>query len=107
MTEQRPSVGRIVHYTLTEQDASAINKRRDDAKANLDKHRADADGSQVHTGNAVRAGDVYPLVITRVWGDSPDSAVNGQLMLDGNDTYWVTSTNHGEGERHFVWPTRT
>lgn len=108
MTEQKPSIGRIVHYTLSEQDAAAINKRRADAK-NLNAAgvtlASQELGAQVHFGNSVNAGDVYPLVITRVWGDRPDSAVNGQVLLDGNDTYWATSVNLGEGGRHFVWPT--
>lgn len=101
-----PTIGRIVHYTLCEQDAEAINRRRADAARNLAAHRERADGSIVHSGNPVKAGDVYPLVITRVWDDTPESAVNGQVLLDGNDTFWATSVSHGEGERHFQWPTR-
>lgn len=106
MSDQKPSLGRIVHYTLSEQDAEAINRRRDDAQAHAGEHRDRRDGSQVHVGNEVKAGDVYPMVITRVWGPESKSAVNGQVLLDGNDLYWVTSTAVGEGPRHFAWPTR-
>lgn len=61
----------------------------------------------IHSGNTVDEGDVYPLVITRVCGNEPSSAVNGQVLLDGNDTYWATSVSVGEGTRHFQWPTRS
>lgn len=105
---QAPSIGRIVHYTLSEQDAEAINRRRKDAANNLAAIRDAAAGYVAHTGNDVAAGDVFPLVITRVWGPNPDSAVNGQVMLDGNDTFWATSTSLGEAGEHrkYIWPPR-
>jgi hypothetical protein len=68
-----PSVGRIVHYKLTQHDADQINKRRKDAK---NKNAAGVTlasqelGAVVHTGNDVAAGDVYPLIITRIWGST-------------------------------------
>lgn len=101
-----PSLGRIVHYTLNEYGAAEINRRRKDARLHLDEHRSAASGVVVHTGNEVREGDVYPLVITRVWGDSEGSAVNGQLLLDGNDTLWVTSVSEGEGPGKWFVPPR-
>lgn len=100
-----PSIGRIVLYTLSEQDAEAINRRRVQADMHIEEHRERGDGSQVHVGNSVHAGAVYPMVIIRTWGDTPDSSVNGQVLLDGNDTLWVTSVSVGEGQRHFAWPT--
>lgn len=106
MSEQKPSIGRIVHYTLNAQNAGDINRRRDDATVHRKDHADRADGSQVHVGNGAHPGQVYPLIITRVWGDESTSAVNGQVMLDGNDTLWVTSATVGEGEGHFAWPTR-
>ena len=106
---QLPSIGRIVHYTLGETDAQEINRRREDARQN--RIPADHMGSVVHTGNSVKAGDVYPVVITRCWADpiQMNSSVNGQVMLDGNDVFWATSVYVGEpGEqRRFVWPTRS
>lgn len=88
-----PSVGRIVHYRLTEIDAASITKRR---AVLLDA--VQQTGTVVEAGNAVREGDVYPLVITRVWADNPTegTAVNGQVLLDGNDTLWVTSRIQGD-----------
>lgn len=96
-----PTPGRIVAYTLAEQDAEQINRRRADAALSLGKHRETADGSQIHIGNRVVAGEVYPLVITRVWSQTEGGAVNGQVLLDGNDTLWVLSVNEGDGQRQY------
>lgn len=102
-----PTIGRIVHYTLSEADAEQVNRRREDADIYLRKiWPGERSGKQVHTGNNVAAGDVYPMVIVRTWGSTPESVVNGQVLLDGNDTLWVTSVGCGEGQRRFVWPTR-
>jgi len=101
-----PTIGRIVHYTLSEQDADAINKRRSDASLNLRSIRESAQGYIAHFGNSVAAGDVFPLIITRTWGDTPESHVNGQVMLDGNDTLWACSVKEGEGPRTYAWPAR-
>lgn len=90
-----PTIGRIVHYTLTEMDAAQINRRRA-------HHAVDGQRSQIHVGNVAREGDVFPMMITRVWGETPESAVNGQVFLDGNDTLWITSATVGEGPRHYA-----
>ena len=97
-----PTAGRIVLYTLSTQDAELINSRRMQAAA----HTTHAEGAQLHLGNTVAAGEVYPLVITRVWGAEVTSSVNGQLLLDGNDTHWVTSVNQGTGPRTWAWPVK-
>lgn len=101
-----PTIGRIVHYTLTEQDAANINKRRDDAWQHMREHQQASSGVVVHIGNHVSAGEIYPLVITRCWGDQEESAVNGQVLLDGADTLWVTSVHVGAGNGTFRWPER-
>lgn len=106
---QAPSIGRIVHYTLSEQDAAQINKRRADAK-NLNGAgvtlASQELGPQIHIGNAVTAGDVFPGMIVRTWGSAPESSVQLQVFLDGNDTFWATSVSEGEGERQWIWPPR-
>jgi len=89
MSDQVPTPGRIVHYTLSEQDAARVKTQRG------------ANGNSL-VGNFVMAGDVYPMVIVRVWGQGEH--VNGQVLLDGSDTLWVTSVSEGEGERTFAWP---
>lgn len=87
-----PSIGRVVHYTLNQQDADQINRRRAD--------------SATHAGNHVQDGDVYPAVIVRIFGETPESAVNLQVFLDGNDTFWATSRTLGDGPFHWTWPER-
>jgi len=84
-----PTIGRIVHYRLDAHDAARITHRRTEAGI---------------PGNAVQPGDTYPLIITRVWGGG--SGVNGQVLLDGPDTLWVTSVTEGEGIRTWSWPMR-
>lgn len=94
MTAPIPTPGRIVLFTLDEARAKQINAQRTQA------------GHATKTGNVAREGDVYPMVIVRVWGNTQDSSVNGQLFLDGNDTLWVTSVSR-EGEYtqgHWAWP---
>jgi hypothetical protein len=104
MADQKPSVGRIVRYMLTGADVLQINRRRKDASANLGSIRTDALGYVVHAGNQAEAGQVLPMMIVRVWGDTPASAVNGQVLLDGNDTLWVTSRCAGQGQGFWRWP---
>ncbi|MDA8440475.1 MAG: hypothetical protein M0Z51_16675 [Propionibacterium sp.] len=99
-----PSIGRIVHYTLTEQDADAVNSRRSDSGRHAAEHRENANGVQVHTGNPTAAGDVFPMLITRVWPG--ETLVQGQVFLDGNDALWVTSVSEGTGPRTYAWPPR-
>lgn len=94
-----PTPGRIVEYTLNAQDAEAINKRRRDARdSNIAGQNS---GAVVHFGNSVSAGETYPMVVVRTWGATEGSAVNGQVLLDGNDTYWATSCAQGAGESHW------
>jgi hypothetical protein len=87
------SLGRIVHYTLTEQDANQVNGRRD---------------TPAYSNNAV-AGQVFPAIAVRVWGPK---CANLQVFLDGNDTLWKTSAtedpNLGFGNSGFWhWPERS
>lgn len=80
------SVGRIVHYQLTSENAEKINKWRHDALAASTAE--DEDGSQLHYGNDVYEGEIFPMIVTRVLREN---LVNGKVMLDGSDTFWATS----------------
>lgn len=91
-----PTIGRTVHYRLSEQDAERINKRRSDAETHRTEHCENSNGVVLHVGNTVRAGDVFPLVITRVWAAREGGLVNGQVLLDGSDQLWVTSVIEGD-----------
>lgn len=96
------SIGRLVHYRMSTMDAEAINKRRSDAAKNMDAHRENADGSQIHVGNEVREGDVLPMTVVCLNGGG--STVNGQVTLDGTDTYWATSRFEGDQPGQWFWP---
>lgn len=93
MTGIVPTKGRIVYYTIPRHVADEINRRRKHAYEQMDYHRWKKNGTMVHVGNTVEEGQIVPAMIVAVWGTDPHSAVNLQLMLDGSDTYWVTSTN--------------
>ena len=113
MSEQIPSIGRIVHYRLSAQDVEQINRRRTTSKAIADRIANGAVGAQwplgaqAHIGNEVHKGDAYPMLIVQVWGPSATSAVNGQVFLDGNDVFWATSRSVGDQPGTFSWPTRS
>ncbi len=83
-------VGDMVVYTITEEDAKEINRRRTNPVTIAE--RIDLKqwplGAQAHIGNEAAVGDQYPMVITRKWSDA---CVNGQVFLDGTDTMWKTS----------------
>ena len=90
-----PTPGRTVLYKLTAQDAEQIRAQRQPTYHESQPGLI-GPGNKVttvynKTGNVASAGDVYPLIITRVWGDTEESCVNGQVLLDGNDALWVTS----------------
>jgi len=109
-----PTLGRIVLYTLPQYQVEQINRRRKHAVEHMDYHRWKKNGTMVHIGNEVRAGQVVPAIVVAVWGDTPDCAVNLKLMLDGSDDFWVTSTSvekeqneggvlvHTEGKYHWM-----
>lgn len=83
-----PTIGRIVHYTLSDQDAEAILRRR---------------GGAALGGNVAVAGDAYPAIVVRTFGGE---AANLQVFLDGEDTYWATSRVEGEDRGQWYWPPR-
>lgn len=91
-----PSVGRIVHIRLSEDCARNAN--------------ADRAACECLKGSTVNTTDAYPLLITKVW-DGGEAAtettlVNGQVFLDGNDTFWVTSVQQGTKPGQWFEPPR-
>lgn len=95
-----PTKGRVVYFKLSQQDADAINKRREDVSRNLETIRESSVGYQAHIGNPVQAGEICVMIITAIWSDD---CINGKVLLDGNDDYWATSVNRGEGEHQWDW----
>lgn len=107
---QNPSIGRIVHYTLSDTDALRINARRTDGPA-IQERLLDNTwpvGAQAHVGNRASAGDVVPALVVAV---QPNGQVNAQVFLDGNDVLWVTSRDEASEESgshpgRWHWPRR-
>ena len=84
-----PAVGRIVHVTLSADLAQSINREPG------------------FRGNAHCEGEVYPMIIARVWPKETYSdglTVNGQLVLDGVGTFWMTSVHYGDQPGQWRWP---
>lgn len=113
-----PSIGRIVHYILTEDDAVKINRRRTSGSHIAARMKTDPPqwpaGAQAHIGNYASTGEHLPMTIVKIWpnefGDGIPG-VNGQVLLDGNDALWVTSAREqAEDEANIPgtwhWPER-
>jgi hypothetical protein len=103
MTEIVPTIGRIVLYRIASYQADEINARRRDAYAKFHMHKWQRNGTVLHQGNEVSAGQIVPAMIVAVWGDTPQSAVNLKVFLDGSDDYWVTSTSVGDQDGKYHW----
>lgn len=92
-------IGDILLYRLNEQDIKAINRRRTSGAAIQARMQAQPlawpEGAQAHIGFPARPGQVFPLIVTTL---TVGGLVNGQVMLDGNDTLWVTSVGQGTCE---------
>lgn len=106
----KPTIGRIVCYVLSEQDAFEINRRRTTSEAIARRvgNGTWPNGAQAHIGNSVQPGEILPAFVVRVWGSDETSSVNLQVFLDGNDTFWACSRNPdafgAPGTWH--WPVR-
>lgn len=99
-----PRRGQMVDYKLTQSDADQINAARDCRSPQHDS--LVAAGVRLHRGDRASAGQVFPMLIVVVWSNSPtpQTAVNGQVFLDGNDVVWITSRCQGDGEGQFTIP---
>lgn len=107
----KPSIGRIVLFKVTEEQADQINRRRTSGSSIYDRIQSKEwpVGAQAHIGNYVYSDQVFPMLIIRVWPDEfgPNFAgVNGQVFLDGNDSLWVTSAGEGTAAGQWSWPER-
>lgn len=104
---QQPSIARVVHYRLTEEQARQVNRRRTSSASIGERLVAGSwpIGAQAHIGEAVIEGETFPLIVTRT-GSAADGAavVNGQVLLDGNDTLWVQGAVEGASPGCWFWP---
>lgn len=84
------SIGRMVHYHLHERDVERIRQMN---------------GS----GNHHYVGQIIPLIVVVVWkhefGEGKPG-VNGQAILDGDSSLWVTSAGEGTEPGQWSWPPR-
>lgn len=104
-----PTIGRIVHYKLSEADAAAITRRRTTGAAIADRIKQDRWplGAQAHIGNPVATGNVVSAIVTAVWPDEDGPGtfgVNAQAFLDGSDSFWVLSAKQGDEPGQWNWP---
>ena len=88
-----PTIGRIVHYTLTATEATMIATRR----GRLPSHGEFA-------GNNLAEGQTFPAIIVATNGFEPQSSVNLRVWLDGIDDYWATSVSAGAGPGFYHFP---
>jgi len=97
------TVGRIVHYVLSEKDVNNIHASR------VTRIPEDTPkGIQINRGNTINLGDHdhVPMIIVRVFQREfgpNEPGVNGQLFLDGNDQFWVTSVRYDEDKSPGTW----
>lgn len=105
----KPTIGRIVHYRLSQEAVEMIARRRTTSSSIADRIKGGEWplGAQAHIGNPHHKGQVLPMIITVVWPNEygPNfDGVNGQVILDGNDTLWVTSVKEGTEDGQWSWP---
>ena len=85
------TIGRVAHYVLTESDASRINEDR---------------SAGIRKGNPVRGGEHVVMIMVKVFPNEFGEGVpgvNGQCLLDGNDSLWVTSVKFSPDAESGTW----
>jgi hypothetical protein len=87
-------IGQVVHYRLSQQDVQEIEKWRQSTSKAL--------GSESLPQEDVRTGQVYPAIITRMYGGSMTSPeVSLKVFLEGPHDFWTTARSMGQGEGKF------
>ncbi len=89
--------GRIVYFVFNEASAKEVMRRRTTGPSIAERMRAIPPawpaGAQAHIGNDIKAGDIYPAMVLRVWGSSGCS----------NLRVWATSINHDPAKAEYTW----
>jgi hypothetical protein len=94
------TVGRLVHYVLTETDAKEINEAHQAANETPTADRIP--GIQYHVGNLVTAGEHCGATLVKVW-NKENGYVNLKVQLDGQDDYWATSKSYSDQKEPGTW----
>lgn len=89
----QPTIGRIVHYKLSEGDVVVIDQQQP---------MYGTDGTRAQR-NPVSEGHVYPALVVRVF---EPGYCNLQVFLDGDCSYWATSRVEGTESGQWSWPPR-
>lgn len=76
-----PTIGRVVIYNTTEEDQQ---KMRDMENCNPQEK--------------------LPAIIVAVWGDTEESLINLNVLLDGEGSIWKTSIAKGDEPGLWNWP---
>jgi hypothetical protein len=76
--------GRIVNFVISDIIAGEINRKRAASLRSVVNVTI-----PTHIGNLTKEGDIFPMMVIKVWNDFGE--INGQVFLDGNDTYWAQS----------------
>ena len=78
------TVGRMLHYVVSEFDAAQIKQQRND------RAPENKDGTWNPMGNSVDAGQHLASVVVYVW-NKDSGMVNLKCLLDGYDDFWATN----------------
>lgn len=90
-----PNAGDIVQYVLAEQDVVRVRVER------TSRYQF----GQPIEGYVPNTGDVLPMIVTHVGGDS----INGHVFLDCDGTLWVWAATHSNDlfvTGTWSWPVR-
>lgn len=82
-----PTVGRIVHYTLTDGDIARIENDR---------------LATLGYGNRPHAGDTVAAIVTLADGRT----INAKAFLDGNDNLWIAGAAEGDDAGQWHYPAK-
>lgn len=95
-----PRIGEVVLYKLTNDDAIQITRRRTTPEAVRNRLRRNPpewpEGAQAHLGDPVLAGELVPMLVTRI--NEGAGLVGGQVFLNGSDTHWIAAVQVADQE---------